>query len=62
VILRVGFDEVGLHKITATCDPDNVASARVEAGVVVDTRYGSAPVGDVVTVQAKSGGVSQGTA
>ncbi|NJC82695.1 GNAT family N-acetyltransferase [Planosporangium mesophilum] len=28
-ILRFGFDEVGLRKITATCDPDNVASARV---------------------------------
>ncbi|WP_116076569.1 GNAT family N-acetyltransferase [Asanoa ferruginea] len=28
-ILRFGFDEVGLHKVVATCDPDNVASARV---------------------------------
>ncbi len=28
-ILRFGFDEVDLHKITATCDPDNVSSARV---------------------------------
>jgi RimJ/RimL family protein N-acetyltransferase len=28
-VLRFGFDEVGFHKITATCDPDNVASARV---------------------------------
>jgi RimJ/RimL family protein N-acetyltransferase len=28
-ILRFGFEELGLHRITATCDPDNVASARV---------------------------------
>jgi [ribosomal protein S5]-alanine N-acetyltransferase len=28
-MLRYGFDEVGFHRITATCDPDNVASARV---------------------------------
>ena len=27
--LRYGFDHVGLHKISATCDPDNVASARI---------------------------------
>ena len=28
-IVRFGFEEVGFHKIAATCDPDNVASARV---------------------------------
>jgi RimJ/RimL family protein N-acetyltransferase len=28
-ILRYGFDHVRLHKISATCDPDNVASARI---------------------------------
>jgi RimJ/RimL family protein N-acetyltransferase len=28
-ILRFAFDEVGLHKVTATCDPANAASARV---------------------------------
>jgi [ribosomal protein S5]-alanine N-acetyltransferase len=28
-ILRYGFDHVDLHKISATCDPDNVASARI---------------------------------
>lgn len=28
-ILRFGFDSVGLHKIAATCDPENVGSARV---------------------------------
>jgi [ribosomal protein S5]-alanine N-acetyltransferase len=28
-ILRYGFDELDLHKISATCDPDNVASARI---------------------------------
>jgi RimJ/RimL family protein N-acetyltransferase len=28
-LLRFGFDELGLHKISATCDPDNAASARV---------------------------------
>ncbi|HEV7706618.1 MAG TPA: GNAT family protein [Asanoa sp.] len=28
-VLRFGFDQVGLHRIAATCDPDNVASARV---------------------------------
>lgn len=28
-ILWFGFEQAGLHKITATCDPDNVASARV---------------------------------
>ncbi|MEW2354828.1 GNAT family N-acetyltransferase [Spirillospora sp. NPDC029432] len=27
--LRFGFGELGLHKISATCDPGNVASARV---------------------------------
>jgi RimJ/RimL family protein N-acetyltransferase len=28
-MLRVGFDELGLHRITAGCDPRNVASLRV---------------------------------
>jgi RimJ/RimL family protein N-acetyltransferase len=27
--LRFGFADLGLHRICATCDPDNVASARV---------------------------------
>jgi ribosomal-protein-alanine N-acetyltransferase len=29
VLLRWGHDELGLHKISATCDPGNAASARV---------------------------------
>jgi RimJ/RimL family protein N-acetyltransferase len=28
-VLRFGFDQLGLHKISATCDPDNTASTRV---------------------------------
>lgn len=28
-ILRFGFDQVGLHKIAASCDPGNLASARL---------------------------------
>jgi RimJ/RimL family protein N-acetyltransferase len=28
-LLRFGIDALGLHKISATCDPDNAASARV---------------------------------
>ena len=28
-LLRFGFDELGLHRIYATCDPRNVASGRV---------------------------------
>ena len=28
-MLRLGFDELGLHRIVATCDPRNVASLRV---------------------------------
>jgi len=28
-VLRFGFGDLGLHRICATCDPDNVASARV---------------------------------
>jgi [ribosomal protein S5]-alanine N-acetyltransferase len=28
-MLGLGFDELGLHKITATCDPANAGSARV---------------------------------
>jgi len=28
-MLRFGFGELGLHKISATCDPDNRGSARV---------------------------------
>ncbi|OZV82213.1 GNAT family N-acetyltransferase [Micromonospora echinospora] len=32
-VLRLGLDTLGLHKITATCDPDNTASARVLAKI-----------------------------
>ena len=28
-LLRFGFDQAGLHRITATCDPENVGSARI---------------------------------
>jgi RimJ/RimL family protein N-acetyltransferase len=28
-MLRLGFDEVGLHRIEAGCDPRNVGSLRV---------------------------------
>jgi ribosomal-protein-alanine N-acetyltransferase len=28
-LLRFGFGDLGLHKISATCDPDNAASVRV---------------------------------
>src|SRR3569833_910749 len=28
-LLRFGFDELGLHRISATCEPDTAASARV---------------------------------
>ncbi len=28
-LLRFGFDDLGLHKVSATCDPRNKASARV---------------------------------
>jgi RimJ/RimL family protein N-acetyltransferase len=28
-MLAFGFDEAGLHKISATCDPENIASSRV---------------------------------
>jgi len=28
-MLTFGFDEVGLHKISATCDPENIGSSRV---------------------------------
>ncbi|GAA1892389.1 GNAT family protein [Asanoa iriomotensis] len=28
-MLRLGFDQLGLHKITATCDPENAGSTRV---------------------------------
>lgn len=28
-LLRIGFEEQGMHRIEATCDPRNVASARV---------------------------------
>jgi ribosomal-protein-alanine N-acetyltransferase len=28
-MLRLGLEALGLHKITATCDPENTASARV---------------------------------
>jgi ribosomal-protein-alanine N-acetyltransferase len=29
LLLRLGFGPLGLHKIAATCDPENLASARV---------------------------------
>ncbi|GAA1821565.1 GNAT family protein [Actinomadura chokoriensis] len=32
-LLDFGFEELGLHKITATCDPRNTASARVLAKI-----------------------------
>ncbi|MEV4760376.1 GNAT family N-acetyltransferase [Micromonospora sp. NPDC049559] len=32
-LLRYGFDGLGLHKINATCDPDNLGSARVLAKI-----------------------------
>lgn len=28
-LLRFGFDRLGLHKLSATCDPENAGSARV---------------------------------
>jgi RimJ/RimL family protein N-acetyltransferase len=28
-VLAFGFERLGLHKVSATCDPENVASARV---------------------------------
>jgi RimJ/RimL family protein N-acetyltransferase len=31
VLLAIGFAELGFHRITATCDPRNVGSARVLA-------------------------------
>lgn len=39
-LLRFGFDELGLRRISATCDPDNHASARVlqKAGLQFDRR------------------------
>lgn len=38
-LLRFGFEGLGLHKISATCDPANVASARVL------TKVGMQPAG-----------------
>lgn len=39
-LLRFGFDELGLRRISATCDPDNHASARVlqKAGLQFERR------------------------
>jgi len=28
-LLRYGFDQLGLHKISASCDPENIGSVRV---------------------------------
>lgn len=40
ILLRFGFDDLGLHRIAATCHPDNVASARVleKAGMTFEGR------------------------
>jgi RimJ/RimL family protein N-acetyltransferase len=32
-MLRLGFDRFGLHRVMATCDPENAASARVLAKI-----------------------------
>jgi RimJ/RimL family protein N-acetyltransferase len=39
-LLRFGFDSLGLHRIAATCHPDNVGSARVleKAGMSLEGR------------------------
>lgn len=29
LLLRVGFEQLGLERVAATCDPQNIASARV---------------------------------
>ena len=40
LLLRFGFETLGLHRIFATCDPRNVASARVleKAGMTLEGR------------------------
>jgi RimJ/RimL family protein N-acetyltransferase len=40
VLMRFGFDDLGLHRIAATCHPDNAASARVleKAGMTFEGR------------------------
>jgi [ribosomal protein S5]-alanine N-acetyltransferase len=40
ILLRFGFDDLGLHRIAATCHPDNAASARVleKAGMTFEGR------------------------
>lgn len=40
VLMRFGFEDLGLHRIAATCHPDNVASARVleKAGMTFEGR------------------------
>jgi ribosomal-protein-alanine N-acetyltransferase len=39
-VVQIAFDEVGLHRVVATCDPRNVASARVlqKIGMTFDRR------------------------
>lgn len=39
-LMSFGFDELGLHRIAATCHPDNVASSRVleKAGMTYEGR------------------------
>lgn len=43
MLLRFGFDQLQLHRISATCHPDNHASARVlqKAGLVFEGRLRS---------------------
>ena len=40
VLLRFAFDDLGLHRVAATCHPDNAASARVleKAGMTFEGR------------------------
>lgn len=40
VLLRFAFDDLGLHRVAATCHPDNAASARVleKAGLTFEGR------------------------
>jgi RimJ/RimL family protein N-acetyltransferase len=42
ILVRFGFDDLGLHRISATCHPDNAASARVleKAGMTFEGRMG----------------------
>ena len=39
-VVQIAFEEVGLHRVVATCDPRNVASARVlqKIGMTFDRR------------------------